>query len=228
MKLVIYLTSLLFAAADRSCTDYTNAERSKALLIINQLRQSIKPTPQSMPVLTWNYPLGSAIRAYLNTVGDEWVFRTDTNCPIIPGYGHKMAGMCLLEQPMLTDFSNCRLINHDTNKNTGRISKVLHFRAIQAHCFDYNACSTIKFNGYKSCNNSELTLEHAPNGCEDFWPYIGNFVRDDLKSIAVIPIDAKGTFSPSTQSCSFWIYGCGDGPNIPANDIPYRRKVLRS
>ncbi len=227
MKFAIYLASLLFASTDSACLDYTSTERNKALLIINRLRQSIKPAPQSMPVLTWNYPLGAAIRSYLNVVGDKWIFKNNTGCPIMPGYGHSMAGMCLLDQPPLADFSRCWLVNHDTDKNAKDISKVLHFRANQAHCFDHKACSTTKFHGYKTCNNSKLTFGHTPEGCEDFWPYIGNFVRDDLQSIALVPINAKGTFSPKFQSCSFWIYGCGNGPVVPVNDVPYKAKSLR-
>jgi hypothetical protein len=203
------------------CLDYRAQLQEQSLRILNHLRQSMNPTPLNMSAVTWNEPLATAARDYLNIVGDDWVFKNNTDCPPFAGTYYSMAGSCLTQQPEMKLFNHCRFVIHDTEVGAFKIPAILSFRARQVSCFDYYSCSKTTYEGYKTCNKSK---EFDTGRCRDFWQYIGSMVRDDLESVAIVPVNAKGTFSPKGQDCSFWVYGCGSGPTIPKNDIPYKAK----
>lgn len=219
-KIMIILGLKPIIASD--CNSYSSIEHSQSIAAINSLRHSIKPTPWDMPTIVWNSSLYNAVNNYLNVVGQDWVFRNNTGCPVFPGYAHEMAGACLTKQPGLEAFKSCQLVNHDTSIDAAHITTVIKFRVAEKLCFNYWACDKEHSSGYKSCNFAPPVLTGK---CKDFWPYVGNFVRDEFESMAIVPLDSRGPYAPPNQPCSFWIYGCGANLKVPVNDVPYKQRL---
>lgn len=192
----------------------SDAEGQKIVNLLNAGRRNVTPTAADMQKAEWDPELAADLKAFAAKVGPGWFF-------ISNNYTGKN-GFNLMERPEFKNkYPDYYYMLHDTtqSKLSHGISGIFKFRINQKPCFNYNNCSTTRFNGYSSCYSNPMPRRNC-NWVMQYYPYL---MQSNMSKIACVPLDIHGPNAPAKQDMSFFCYGRFKNTNngLENTDLPY-------